>query len=147
MRPLADPTRQPVRGAAIHSVPTGLPLPNLVAHVGDEEVFFVSTKIDNRGRLADRSAVRELGWRPEAQVSFSANRGALIVVSGCGHYGITRQGYLRLPAEVRHRCRVAAGDRLLVVIPPERDRLLIFTAATVTAAVSQAHEAMRRSGL
>jgi hypothetical protein len=94
-------------------------MPDLVSRMGCAEVFFVSTKIDNRGRLADRSAVLKMGWRPGTPVSFSISDGAMAIASsGHGQYAITRQGHLRLPAEVRHRSRVMAGDGLLVVVPP-----------------------------
>ncbi len=146
-RSAAKPAGEPPHAAGVRRRPTGLPLPELVPSAGCEDVFFVSTRIDNRGRLADRSAIRGLGWQPETPVFFGVGGGALVIVSpGQGHYAITRQGYLRLPAEVRHRCRVTAGSGLLVVIPPERDRLLVYTAAAVTAALSQVDEATRRLG-
>lgn len=116
----------------------GLPLPRLISCAGRVEVFFASTKVDNRGRLADRSAVRELGWRPGTAVTFAVGDGLQIVASpGRGRATITAEGHLRLPAEVRHLGRVRPGDRLLVVIPPEHDRLVVYPATAVAAALSR----------
>jgi hypothetical protein len=46
-----------------------------------------------------------------------------------GLFAVTRQGHLRLPAAARHRCGLHAGDRVLLVADPARQRLVIFPPA------------------
>jgi hypothetical protein len=36
-------------------------------------------------------------------------------------FEVTQTGQLRLPARVRHRCRLVAGSRLLLVADPRHD--------------------------
>ncbi len=48
-----------------------------------------------------------------------------------GTEAIARQGHVRLPARVRHACRLGCGDRLLMAAYPDRDLLLIYTMAAL----------------
>ncbi|MDN5750805.1 MAG: hypothetical protein L0H64_20240 [Pseudonocardia sp.] len=54
----------------------------------------------------------------------------VITAGGCTS-SITNQGHLQLPLAVRRRCRIEAGERLLVVAWRETGRLVICTAAAV----------------
>lgn len=74
---------------------------------------YVVTTADRRGRLADRSPLRVVGWSPGAPVSVRM-RGGLILVTAEGPHAITSQGHLRLPLAVRLVCHIETGDRLLV---------------------------------
>lgn len=75
----------------------------------------VLTSIDDRGRLADRSLIRALGWLPGQPITISIVQLRVVVISQPnGTERITRQGYLRLPAHTRHVCRITSGDRLLI---------------------------------
>lgn len=127
----------PMLGSGLGPVPRGIPLPILRVPVASSEAFFASTRIDGRGRLADRSAVREVGWPPGTPVVFTIDDGALVVVSSeRGRCPITRQGHLRVPAPVRHRWRVLPGELFLMVVATERDGLVVYPAARVAAALS-----------
>jgi hypothetical protein len=44
-----------------------------------------------------------------------------------GPQTITPQGFLHLPAAIRHRCRIHTGDRLLVAAYPDQDLILVCT--------------------
>lgn len=116
---------------------SGLPVARLLPCVHDSGMYFAVTKIDNRGRLADRSPIRVLGWSPNRSVTISVFNGLFIVVSRShGPNTITRQGHLRLPADVRHSCRLAPGAQLLVAACPERDLLAAYTASALEAMLS-----------
>jgi hypothetical protein len=81
----------------------------------------VVTPIDARGRLADSSPARILGWPPGHPISIAAiphDGRQIIRVRPGGPNAVTRQGHLRIPAYVRHLCLIATGDRLLVAAEP-----------------------------
>ncbi|NEA31224.1 hypothetical protein [Streptomyces sp. SID13031] len=81
----------------------------------------VVTPIDARGRLADSSPARFLGLAPGHPISITAvphDGRQIIDVRPGGPNAVTRQGHLRIPAYLRHLCRIATGDRLLVAAMP-----------------------------
>ncbi|MFD9735687.1 hypothetical protein [Umezawaea sp. NPDC059074] len=122
----------------------GMPVATLLGQVEESSVHYVVTTIDNKGRLADQSPLRALGWLPEAAISIAAARGAMVLVTrNNGPDTVTRQGHLRLPAPVRHSCRIKTGARLLVAALPEQDMLLIYPSSTVDAALLAYHQSLR----
>ncbi len=115
---------------------SGLPLPSLVPGAPAAGALFTATTIDDRGRLADRAVVRALAWSPGRPLTFDVvDRAMIEVAPGVGASAVTARGHVRLPATVRHQCRLRSGDRLLMLIRPSDGRLLIFTAAAVEAAL------------
>jgi bifunctional DNA-binding transcriptional regulator/antitoxin component of YhaV-PrlF toxin-antitoxin module len=44
---------------------------------------------------------------------------------------VTPQGYLRLPAAVRHLCGLGPGDRVLLVADPSRQVVRVYPPATL----------------
>ncbi|MBN1174456.1 MAG: hypothetical protein JXA67_19975 [Micromonosporaceae bacterium] len=86
------------------------------------------TTIDDRGRLADRTPLRVLGWEPATPVTIAAIPTAgIILVRHGGPDRLTRQGHLRLPATIRHDHRLTGGERLLILIHPADDLLVAYT--------------------
>lgn len=124
----------------------GLPLGRVaVSATRDESVHYVTTTVDNRGRLSDRSPLRVLGWGPHHPVALSVLPGLIVVdTPRSGRDAVTRQGHLRLPAYVRHRCRIHAGDRVLVLACPEHDTLIIYTLHVLDQMVLAYHTALAK---
>lgn len=94
-----------------------LPLVALQALTAPTLMHCVVTPVDARGRLADSSPARMLGWEPGRPISVVVipHSGRQIIgVRPGGPNAVTRQGHIRIPAYVRHLCRIATGDRLLV---------------------------------
>jgi AbrB family looped-hinge helix DNA binding protein len=90
--------------------------------------------MDDRGRLADRSAIRAADWAPRQPVAISVTHDhRLLIVRAGGPETITRHGYLRLPARIRHALGLAAGDRLLVTVTATPRLLTVYPMATVEA--------------
>src|SRR5215207_3428423 len=105
----------------------GLPVPRFAAADRSASTFYTVTAIDVWGRLADRSPLLTLGWRPGLPIAISVMQGAVVVVSHReGRNTVTGQGHRRLPASVRHRSRLKAGDRLLLAACPDRDLLVAY---------------------
>jgi hypothetical protein len=58
-----------------------------------------------------------------------------------GAESITRQGHLRLPAHIRHTCRLNPGDRLLTAAAPRPGVLVIYTMPLLEWILAQHHAA------
>jgi hypothetical protein len=107
---------------------TGLPLAPLLPSMSASSLYCALTPIDDRGRLADRSPIRALGWSPGQPITISVLQETVIISSQpTGAESITRQGHLRLPAHVRHLCHLTPGDRLLLVAGLGSDILVGYT--------------------
>lgn len=107
---------------------TGLPLAPLLVPVPPPSLYCALTPIDDRGRLANRSPIRAVGWPPGQSITISIVRQTVVVISQSnGTESITRQGHLRLPARVRHICRLTSGDRLFIAAAPACGILIGYT--------------------
>ena len=103
-------------------------------------VVYGLSAIDDRGRITDRVIVRALGWPAGLRLDICESDGILTVrAAPDGAYQVTAHGHLRLPAALRHRCSLAAGDRVLLAADPDRSRLAIYPPATLDTAL--AHQA------
>lgn len=116
-----------------------LPLPQVHASPGTR-LRFASTTMDDRGRLADRTIVRSLGWGPQSAITVTVlpNAGIIAVLAG-GIETLTSTGFLRLSANIRHTCRLRPGDRLLLVARPAERVLLAYPPYAVDAMTSAYH--------
>lgn len=110
----------------------GLPLPRLSPPVPQSDLFCAVTPMDRRGRLADRSPIRAAGWSPGQSIAISASRDPhLVIVRPGGPNKITRDGHLRLPARIRHACKLSAGDRLFVAVTATPPMVAVYPMATI----------------
>jgi hypothetical protein len=119
------------------AVPRRLPLTPVHDTVA-EPTLYCTTVMNNRGRLADRTPLRVLGWGPDTTVTVTAAPGTgVIAIRRGGDHALTRNGFLHLSAEHRHACRLRAGDRLLLVARPAERVLLLFTPHALDAMVGR----------
>jgi bifunctional DNA-binding transcriptional regulator/antitoxin component of YhaV-PrlF toxin-antitoxin module len=122
----------------------GLPLPRLQAPIPAPSLYFATTPVDSRGRLADASPVRAVGWSPGQPITIIVIAGTIVVTSAPdGAESVTRQGHLRLPARIRHTCRLTRGDRLLVAAAPAADLLVAYTMPCLESILLQHHTSTR----
>lgn len=114
-----------------------LPLPSLVTERTTACVYGLAV-LDARGRLADRAVITTLGWAAGLCVHIRA-AGALLTVHADpnGSCAITSQGYLRVPALVRHQTGLCAGDRVLLAAEPDQHRLIVVPPAALDAFLTQ----------
>jgi len=118
----------------------GLPLAPLAVPTPPPSLYYTVTPVDARGRLADRSPIRALGWRPGQPITITVLQQTIVVTSQAGGAeSITRQGHLRLPASIRHLCRLNAGNRLLVAAAPTTCVLVVFTMALLESILLDHH--------
>ncbi|GAB3581258.1 hypothetical protein GCM10027445_52970 [Amycolatopsis endophytica] len=132
-RRAADPTADDFPSSRS---PRPLPVAPVRAQPKTSGIYFTATPVDNRGRLADRSPLRVLGWAPKTQVTFTVRTdGVLVAARSPSPYTVTQQGHLRLPAAMRHALRLSPGVRVLVVVLPGSDHLAMYTAPALEALV------------
>jgi hypothetical protein len=126
---------------------TGLPLAPLLPPMPAPSLYCALTPIDDRGRLADRSPIRALGWPPGQPITISVLQETVVVSSqSTGAESITRQGHLRLPAHVRHLCRLTSGDRLLMAAAPGPGILMGYTMPSLESILLTHHLSAPRHG-
>jgi hypothetical protein len=125
----------------------GLPVPQPWTPPGTPSAHYTVSAMDTWGRLADRSSVTALGWRPGLHLALTARPTAVVAAPDpLGRDAITRQGHVRLPASLRHLFGLAAGDRLLVAACPDRGFLVIHPIAVLDAMVLAHHHRYATDG-
>ena len=121
----------------------GLPLPRLSGPMRETSAYYTITTVDGRGRLADGSPLRLLQWGPGLRLKLMVALGAVVVAAHPdGREAVTRQGHLRLPADLRHSMRLKPGDRLLVVAHPYQGLVVAYTMPALDAMVLGYHSSM-----
>jgi hypothetical protein len=118
----------------------GLPLIELRDGNAEGARYCVATTVDYRGRFADRTPLKIMGWEPATSITISMipNAGIILVRRG-GADAVTRQGHLRLPPNIRHGCRIRTGDRVLVVAHLDDGVLVGYTPFAMDAMASAYH--------
>jgi hypothetical protein len=136
--PSATP-RERLAGALSRVTPAGepLPLPTLVPQRTTTCVYGLAA-LDVHGRLADRTIMQALGWSPGRRLHLREAAGLVVVQAHPdGEFQITRQGHLRLPALIRHRCGLAPGDRVLLAADPPQHSLIAYPPAALDTFLTQ----------
>jgi hypothetical protein len=100
-------------------------------------------RIDASGRVADRAVTCALGWRAGDRLTLTAEAGMVIARRDPGGMvTLPVRPCLAIPAALRHRCGLRAGDRVLLAALPEQDYLAVFTLAVVDQAI-RAHRPLQ----
>ncbi|WP_148083395.1 hypothetical protein [Micromonospora sp. Llam0] len=111
--------------------PPGLPIPVLADATFTARGYGVVTPVDRDGRLAARSVVTLMGWSAGQAMDLTTEPGPIVVARTGRTLRINPRGYLRLPLAVRRRCRIAPGDRVLVVANQRHGELLVVPMAVL----------------
>jgi hypothetical protein len=108
--------------------------------VRDRSTVYGLAAIDDRGRIAESTVIRALGWLPGTRLDVRESGGLLLVnADPQGVFSVTCRGHLRLPATVRHWCRLAPGDRVLLTADPAEGLLVVHPPAALDAMITQVH--------
>ncbi|HET9655063.1 MAG TPA: hypothetical protein VFP72_06900 [Kineosporiaceae bacterium] len=84
--------------------------------------------------------LRRLGWWAGTRLDVREDHGLVIVrADQRAVFRVSGQGFLLLPATLRRWCRLADGDRVLLVADPQAAWLVIHPPASVAAMVAAAH--------
>jgi len=100
------------------------------------DVVYGFGRIDASGRVADRAVTRALGWRPGDRLALAADAGVVIARRDPGGMvTMPSRPYLVIPAALRRRCGLRAGDRVLLAVFPAQDALAAYSFAVVDQAL------------
>jgi hypothetical protein len=130
--------RQRARSAAGRALPLARPIP---APSLPEDVVYGIGRIDASGRIADRTVISALGWRGGDRLTLTADAGVVIARRDPGGMiTLPARAYIAIPAELRRRCGLQPGDRMLLAADPFGDTLNAHSLAVVDQAI-RAHGA------
>jgi bifunctional DNA-binding transcriptional regulator/antitoxin component of YhaV-PrlF toxin-antitoxin module len=108
------------------------------------DVVYGIGRIDASGRVADRVVTSVLGWRSGDRLALTADAGVVIARRDPGGMvTVPARSRIMIPAPLRHRCGLRAGDAVLLAAVPGRDTLAAYSFAVVDQAI-RAHGALPR---
>jgi len=100
------------------------------------DVIYGFGRIDASGRVADRAIIGALGWRPGDRLALAADAGVVIARRDPGGMvTVPSRPYVVIPAALRRRCGLRAGDRVLLAVFPAQDALAAYSFAVVDQAL------------
>ncbi|WP_406276809.1 hypothetical protein OH799_06700 [Nocardia sp. NBC_00881] len=115
-----------IRGDQSPRTRPALPMANLEPPRDSTAVYGIRA-VDTNGRVADKSVLGALGWRPGDNLIWRVNGGLIVITRpGRGKRGVTKYGHLWLPAEQRRATRIRLGDRVLLAADPDQGLLVVF---------------------
>jgi hypothetical protein len=127
--PAASPGRRPGKPGAGHPMPLASP-------PGRPDVVYGFGRIDASGRVADRATIAALGWRGGDRLTVTAEAGVMIARRDpSGMVTVPSRPYVVIPAPLRRRCGLRAGDHVLLAASPGQDTLAAYSFAVVDRAL------------
>jgi bifunctional DNA-binding transcriptional regulator/antitoxin component of YhaV-PrlF toxin-antitoxin module len=113
----------------------GRPMP-LASPPARPDVVYGFGRIDASGRVADRAITSALGWQPGDRLALAADAGVIIVRRDPGGMvTMPSRPYVVIPAALRRRCGLRAGDHVLLAAVPGEDLLAAYSFAVVDQAL------------
>jgi len=93
-------------------------------------------RVDASGRIIDRSVTGALGWRAGDRLTLTADAGALLARRDPGGMvTLPTRPRIAIPASLRRRCGLHAGDGVLLAALPGQDALAAWPLAVVDQAL------------
>ncbi|HEY6495426.1 MAG TPA: AbrB/MazE/SpoVT family DNA-binding domain-containing protein [Trebonia sp.] len=133
-------SRQRARPAAARRLPLARPVPVPSA---PEDVVYGIARIDSSGRICERAIITALGWAGGDLLTFTADAGVVTARRDPGGMvTLPASGYITIPAALRRRCGLCAGDQVLLAALPDQDSLAAYSLAVVDQAI-RAHGSFR----
>ena len=137
--PATSPGRGPGKPGA------GRPMP-LASPPGRPDMVYGFGRIDASGRVADRATIAALGWRGGDRLTVTAEAGVMIARRDPGGMvTVPARPYVVIPAALRSRCGLRAGDHVLLAASPGEDMLAAYSFAVVDRAM-RAHALVPAEG-
>jgi hypothetical protein len=101
-----------------------------------EDVVYGIGRIDASGRIADRTVTSALGWSGGDRLTLTADAGVVTARRELGGMiTLPARAYIAIPAALRRRCGLRAGDRVLLAAVPGQDMLAAYSFAVVDQAL------------
>jgi hypothetical protein len=103
---------------------------------GRPDVVYGFGRIDASGRVADRATMSALGWRGGDRLTLTAEAGVMIARRDPGGMiTVPTRPYVVIPAPLRRRCGLRAGDHVLLAASPGQDMLAAYSFTVVDQAL------------
>lgn len=136
------PARKSVQADAIP-----LPVVDLGSLVDGGSVGFSLVRMDGTGTVAARVALSQLGWRAGWPIRFDVSSGLLVVASSeePATVRVPAKMGLVLPARLRSRCRIRAGEQVLLAALVDHDVLVVYPQHVVHEMLTGYHAALLRA--
>jgi len=100
------------------------------------DVVYGLGRIDASGRVAGRPVLTALGWRNGDRLTLTAEAGVVAAWRDPGGMiTLSARPYLVIPAALRRRCGLRAGDRVLLAALPREDLLAAWPLGVVDQAI------------
>ena len=100
------------------------------------DAVYGTGRIDASGRVADRAITCALGWREGDRLTLTASPGVVTARREAGGMiTVPARACLAIPAVLRRRCGLRAGDRVLLAAVPGQDMLAAYSFAVVDQAI------------
>jgi hypothetical protein len=113
----------------------GPPMP-LASPPGRPGVVYGFGRVDASGRVADRAAIAALGWRGGDRLTLTADAGVMVARRDPGGMvTVPARPCIVIPATLRRRCGLRAGDYMLLAASPGEDKLTAYSLAAVDQAM------------
>ena len=105
-----------------------------------------SGRIEASGRIAERAVTSALGWRGGDRLTLTAEAGVMTARRDPGGMvTVPARPYIVIPAALRSRCGLRAGDHVLLAASPGEDMLAAYSFAVVDQAM-RAHALVSGEG-
>jgi bifunctional DNA-binding transcriptional regulator/antitoxin component of YhaV-PrlF toxin-antitoxin module len=125
------------RSAAGRPLPLARPVPVPAA---PQDVVYGIGRIDASGRIADRAVISALGWADGDRLTLTADAGIVTARRDPGGMvTLPARAYIAVPARLRRRCGLRAGDRVLLAAVPGDATLTAYCLAVVDQAIRAAY--------
>ena len=109
-------------------------------------VVYGLARVDASGRVTDQAIAGALGWREGDRLTLTAEPGIVAARRDpCGMVTVPARACLAIPAVLRRRCGLRAGDPVLLAAVPGQDMLAAYSFAVVDQAI-RAHGAFPARG-
>jgi hypothetical protein len=118
----------------------------LASPPGRPDVVYRFGRIDASGRVADRATIAALGWRGGDRLTLTGEARVMIARrEPGGMVTVPARAYIVIPAALRSRCGLRAGDHVLLAASPGQDVLAAYPFAVVDQAM-RAHASVPGEG-
>ena len=126
-------SRQRAMSAAVRRLPLASPVPVPSA---PEDVVYGIARVDASGRICERAVVTALGWAGGDRLTFTADAGVVTARRDPGGMvTLPASTYITIPAALRRRCGLEAGDQVLLAALPDQDSIAAYSLAVVDQAI------------
>ena len=126
-------SKQRARSAAARRLPLARPAP--VPSMPEDVVYGIA-RIDASGRICERAVITALGWSGGDRLTFTADAGVVTARRDpAGMITLPASAYITIPAALRRRCGLEAGDQVLLAALPDQDSLAAYCLAVVDQAI------------